>query len=120
MSELTIKIETNGDGESNRATYSFFSTNEPETQTLYLTSNSGYSDVYSDVYAGPSSFRPTGRHVLIIPASTNTDPIYVSPSSTSWGVKLSSRDASVLPTETSVLYVASTGSTQTHVTVMSI
>lgn len=120
MNRLTIRSEYDGNGESLRGQTAIETTNAPESEVLSLTSNSGYSDVYSDIYTGPSSFAVDSRIVLVVPSETNTNPVYLSATSTEWGVRLSSRGVSVLHLNSSKLYLATTGSTDTEVTILAI
>lgn len=122
MNSLTVELRTKGlpEGASVASYSESLTTNEAEASVLSLTSNSGYSDAYSDIYSGPSSVATLNRLILIIPSDTNTQRLWVSDSSTEWGVPLSSRGASVLETNSSKLYISTTGTTNVEVQVIAL
>lgn len=112
MNKLTIAGRVNGLPEGGSAAFGFTheSTALHESASLDLTSNVGYSDIYTDIYTGPTSVRCSNSYVVIVPPELTTAPLRVSASSTDLGIPLSSKGASVLCTPSSVLYISTTSS----------
>lgn len=112
VNKLTIQTFVDGVGETIRSHFSAETTSKPRHSALQLTSNVGYSDVYSNIYTEASTAQTPGGYVLITPESR----INVSASTTELGIPITG--PTVLATPSSVLYLSSTGSTMVDVSVL--